>query len=139
METEHGKASKALQAGDAFFNEERVGIPRHLWIVVSDPAQDEDQILIANVTSRKSVADSDNSCILNKGCHPHIPHESIINYRGACLTALVQLCRGIDKGLLKMTQPVDDDVLEKVRSGFMVSPFSKNGHKELLCKQGLVS
>jgi hypothetical protein len=128
-----------LKAGDAFFNLPTKEIPRHLWIVVSDPTEDPARVLIANVTSWGSDRDADDSCILEAGDHPHIRHKSFVNYHGVTEITAGRVARLLDRGMLSPTQPVTAKVLQKVRQGLMTSQFSKTGHKDLLRQQGLAS
>ncbi len=49
--------------------------PRHIWVVLSDPLQTDDQILLVNMTT---LADDciDDSCILTPADYPLLTHET---------------------------------------------------------------
>lgn len=60
-------------------------------MVVSDPAINGEQILIVNFTTKR--ADSDLACVVNKGEHPFVRHETVVSYRGAKVVSATELIR----------------------------------------------
>ncbi len=54
----------------------------HLWFVISNP-DPEDKVLIVNATSKYGAKREDDSCLLLKGDHPCIVHDSYIAYKYA--------------------------------------------------------
>ncbi len=64
-----------MNAGDTFkIPQPETSLDTHLWVVISDPAADAENILIVNFTT--SRADSDKACILQPGEHPFVRHET---------------------------------------------------------------
>lgn len=130
----------SLDSGDTFFTPERrdIGVPRHLWIIVSDTSGDSENVLIVNVTSWKDGGFNDDSCTLDVGDHPSIHHKSFICYELAKVTSLRDLDRGFSDLGLSEGEPVSGEVLTKIRAGANASPHLRNGYKKLLQRQGLV-
>ena len=64
-----------MNAGDTFFVQQ-VGklYDSHLWMVLSDPALNINQVLIVSLTTRGR--DDDSACILNVGDHPFVRQKS---------------------------------------------------------------
>lgn len=46
-----------MQPGYAFLNKAGRGTPSHLWVIISDPEQDPDNVMIVNLTSWKDYAE----------------------------------------------------------------------------------
>jgi hypothetical protein len=73
-----------MKLGDAF----RWGTPpkikvRHLFFVISDPAQHGGTFVVVNITQDYIRAGRD--CVLQKGDHPWITGESFVTFRDARL------------------------------------------------------
>ena len=122
-----------LSRGDTFVNNARGGLPSHLWIVLSDPALDPDQVVIVNVTTWKEYHDQ--TCILDAGDHPFLKHRSCVNYPEARLPEASQLRELIDTGLLSPHQSLDPNVLERVSRGALESDRTPIGCAEVLRSQ----
>lgn len=71
-----------MNGGDTFrIPQPGTSLDSHLWIVISDPAVDDERILIVNFTTLRP--DSDQACILVAGEHPFVQHQTCVNYGGA--------------------------------------------------------
>ena len=127
-----------LRAGDAFINSESGSIPSHLWFILSDPGKDSEHVLIVNATSSFLGRDVDNSCILKRGEHPFIRHESYIFYEGAKQTTMHKLIEGFETEMLRFQESASDKLLLRMRDSLMQSPHAQERHKALLRAQGLV-
>jgi hypothetical protein len=58
-----------MQSGDTFLiPEPGASYDSHLWIVLSNPADDETKVLIVNLTTWRK--DKDQACVLVAGDHP---------------------------------------------------------------------
>lgn len=56
-----------LHLGSTFVNEQYRGLGPHLWIVISDPTQCPEKVVIVNLTTWDGADFPDNSCILDTG------------------------------------------------------------------------
>jgi hypothetical protein len=87
-----------MNAGDTFrIPQPGTTLDSHLWVVISDPTADEENILIVNFTT--SRADSDKACILKPGEHPFVAHETCVNYAGAKVVSKANLDLLLTKNL----------------------------------------
>jgi hypothetical protein len=80
-----------MDAGTTFL---RSDSDKHLWMTISDPKVDAENVLIVNLTSldiRK-----ENVCVLHVGDHSWVRHDTCVNYADAVITSLPhswQRCR----------------------------------------------
>lgn len=123
--------------GFSFLNKQVGTIRSHLWVILSDPAIDAEEILIANLTTYHQGRDE--SCVIHAGEHPFVRHTSCINYRESRVTSIDFLENGFGSGVLIAEDPVSVDLLKRIQAGAFESKFTKNYHKELLENQGLGS
>lgn len=109
---------------------------RHLYVVLSDPGQDSENVLIVNVTTYGPG--KDDSCILNVGDHPFLAHKSCVRYLSARIASAAKIELALAEGLLEERQPVSCDVLARMRRGAARSPYLPHEHRRLLADQGLL-
>ncbi len=109
----------------------------HLWIVVSKPELDGDNVLIVNLTSWR--ADKDQACVLDVGDHPYIRKRTCINYPGSKIVAASHLNLLINSGDLEKHVPVDMGLLDRIREGAMLSRHMPLDKAQSLIDQGLVA
>lgn len=126
-----------MDAGDCF----RVSSPgttldTHLWMVISDPAQDPERVLIVNLTSWNDR--QDRSCVVEVGEHPFVHHRSCVRYSGAKVVRVDQLDALKRNGSLLPLAPISRRLLKRVRLGAERSPHTELGHIEILRAQGLI-
>ena len=127
----------AFLEGDTLINAERreLGIPRHLWIVLSAPERNPDRVLIVNITSNP---DWDASCEIHPGEHVFIDRVSYVNFPAARITSVSQLRAGLNGGVLHFHEPVSADLLARIRAGAARSPYLSKECYLLLEEQGLI-
>lgn len=126
----------SFSAGDTFENKSARSTPIHLWAVISDTQQSVDEIVIVNFTSWRE--NGDKSCLLDKGDHPYIHHQTYINYRDAYVVTLAKLEELESKGLITRNETLKSSILARVREGAMVSPFAKLKIRKILEDQNLI-
>lgn len=88
-------------AGDCFVI---TGYNAHLWMVISDPDADCDNVVIVNVTTFDTYKDK--TCVLDPDDHPWIKHRSCVNFSGARQVSTKQLTALEAGGKLLMEQPL---------------------------------
>ncbi len=135
------KREAMFKAGTAFWV--RMERPKHLWIIISDPLLNDDNVLYVNLTTFDSTASSkdaenDRACILHVGDHPFITHDSCIYYYGAQTSRLSNLEEKAAKGELKLDQPADSALLARIRECAEKSIHMIPDHFQILIDQGLV-
>jgi hypothetical protein len=100
---------------------------KHLWVVLAIIA---DKTLAVNVTSK--TLDCDMSCMLRKGDHNFILHDSIINYADAMLMKSSELEAVIKANGVTLKDPVSYRLLSKIKAGAKVSDAFPTGLRDLL-------
>ena len=123
-----------MDAGSTFL---RSDSDKHLWILISDPAQDPQQVLIVNLTTLDDRKEK--VCLLHVGDHPWIRHETCVNYADAVVTTVPKLLTAKDAGAIVLQQPFSATVLQRIREGAMDSARLSLDNAEILITQGLVS
>ncbi len=126
-----------MKAGDTFFVQQ-VGklYDSHLWIVLSDPALDANQVLIVSLTTWDK--DDDPACVLNIGDHPFVRQKSFIKYSHAKVVTNQQLDEVRARGQIHVQAPLSANVLKRARDGAAESRFMALGHADILIDQGLL-
>ena len=110
---------------------------RNLWVVVSDPAADPEQVLIVNVTSvRRSFHDS--SCLLNVGDHRFVQHASYMEYSRSRIESGSELRAKLATGSIIPDEPISADVLQRIRDGAARTDRIPLRNLQLLVDQGLI-
>ena len=108
----------------------------HLWVIVSDPSQDPDDVLIVNFTTRTDR--SDESCNVEPGEHPFVKHRTVVEYRGAKRVSARQLDQLLANTRLELREPVSQELLARIRAGAAISDFIPYGARRLLEEQGVL-
>ncbi len=125
-----------MNGGDTFFFIGPETAHPHLWIVVSDPTIDPEQVLIINVTTRTDP--SDDACLLRPGDHPFIDQDTYVYYGKARVQSLSQLQSAQDCKMLDMQEPLSQDVLKRIREAAIDSGYIMLKHRQILIDQELV-
>jgi hypothetical protein len=124
-----------VKIGDTFL---RTDSDRHLWIVLSDPKQDPDKVLLVNMTTWNST--KEDACMLNRGDHPWIKHKTCINYNDldTIVTTAADLDKGRSAGAIVLQRPLSKRILARVLEGAAKSERLSLEKAEILEQQGLI-
>ncbi len=127
-----------MNQADCFFNKPGRGVPSHLWVIISDPETDPDNVLIVNLTDAEEHHDQ--SCVLDASDHPGVlTKRSCVAYQWAKLTSVDALETALASGLLYTKPPVSPETLQKILDGARDTDELKNVHREVLREQGFIS
>ncbi len=131
------KSKKAgFEMGTTFWtNPKHPTHPSHLHVVISDPAKNQDEIAIVNITTARG--EQDFSCVLEAGEHRAIRGKSYVPYFRAWivnLNALEQLLAG---GQIHRDAPMGPEILKRIQKGAMVSDATPSRVRGVLAEQGL--
>ncbi len=107
----------------------------HLWIVISDPPENPEEVVLVNFT--KYRADKDQACIVERGDHPFISQKTCVEYRGAKTASAKELQTLLDSGQISSHEPASLELLARIRAGVQNSRMH-NEHVLILTAQGLV-
>ena len=100
-----------MNVGDTFLTPT---IDDHLWMVISDPLLDSENLVVVCFVSWQSHYDQ--SCIVDHGEHPFVQHPTCVNYPGATLVADATLETLKLRGKLRLKDRLSSGLLERIRS-----------------------
>jgi hypothetical protein len=125
-----------MKAGDTFLYTD--GSDNHLWVVISDPAQDAlAYVITVNLTS--SPVCQDESCVLQREDHKDfITRQTFVNYADARALPPAVVRSKLDQGVFVKRPAVSPEVLKKIRQGAAVSDHFPLGFLDIMNEQGLV-
>ncbi len=123
-----------LCPGDTFFF---CAIPkRHLWLVISDPASyPNDPVVIVSLRTYRPNLES--TCVLNPGDHAFVTHKTVVDYGNMRMHPRGRLDGLARAGRLDMREPMDPEVLQRVRMGAFASKRVAGKFRRVLAGQGL--
>jgi hypothetical protein len=96
-----------VNAGDTFMFE---GKDDHLWMIISDPSIDSNNVVVICFITYKPYLDQ--SCIVEAGEHPFIKHRSLVDYHAGFLASITELQACAE---LKQKQPISPTFLTRIR------------------------
>lgn len=124
-----------IPAGSVFITSDKHRhVDDHLWIVISDPTQNRDKVLIANLTTYRGDAGHDD-CVLTPAQYAGLDHKSCVFFLRASLCRLEWLERSLERGLIELRDPLPDETLGRVREAAESTHFLFGEAKELLRQQ----
>ena len=102
-----------MNPGDTFFGLDERG---HLWLVLSTATVGGD-VAVANLTTHgRERRNCDERCLLIRSVeHPYVAHDSCVFWRGAFLTSIEWLRRGVDNRSYRTSTPLGPELLERIR------------------------
>jgi hypothetical protein len=133
-----------LEIGNTFINKKTTqdAPKKHLWIIISYPFGEPEQIIIANLTSWRTEATAtelnDASCIVDVGEHDFVKEKSYIFYREAHFAKTKDFEEAINKGLVISQDDCSDELLCKILVGASKSNLIPFGIINILQQQELI-
>ena len=121
-----------MNAGDTFL---APGFDDHLWMVISDPSLDAEQVVVVCFLTAQDHYDQ--SCIVRSGEHPFVKHDTCVNYPAAKVTSDSKLNEHVAKGTLRLKTPLSQNLLERIRQLAAESDMP-SGAYDVLRQQGFV-
>ncbi len=94
----------------------------HLWVVLTELDDATGKVLVINLTTLRSG--SDTTVVLKPGDHEFIQHETVVFYLDAQWVPAVALEAAVNRQAGRQLAPCRADVLERIRSGLLVSKFT---------------
>ncbi len=122
-----------MEAGSTFLLTQA---DKHLWVILSEPKKNSEVVLLVSVTTLRTHKDQ--SCVITRGEHPFITHDSCVFYEDARDASLTQLYALKDAGLLCMRESFSDGLLARVREGARITGELKLKYLQLLEDQNLI-
>lgn len=125
-----------LALGATFINIGSRGAPSHLWIVCSDPAKNEEEIVCANLTSFNGFDYEDDTCLIDRGEHDFVTRRTRVSFKDAKLHSASKLRALENMSYIAWDRPVSGALLKKIQDGIFLSPHSPIRCSEILREQG---
>lgn len=104
----------------------------HLWIVITEPNDTPEEVVIVNLTTRHPS--SDTTLILNTTDHRFIEHETVVYYADARFAPVTAMQNAIRSGVSSFDEDCSGALLERIQLGLFQSPFTPNNIKDY-CKK----
>lgn len=108
----------------------------HLHIICSQPFFNADtgasSVLAVNISSIRTDAAFDSTCILHVGDHPFIKHDSYVRYKDAVMMKVANIQAHIETGEIKVLENVSNEVFQRVLAGFTKSIYTKTKIKKIV-------
>lgn len=93
---------------------------KHLFILLTDPADDESGVkvvLMVSLSSIKPGVPHDPACLLYPGDHPFVKRDSFVVYQKARIEEADKVLRGVKDGKLVPQDPMDSAVFARICKG----------------------
>lgn len=91
-------------------------------------------VLLACVTSVKNGLPNDDSCLLAKGDHPFIEHDSFVDYRFTRMEQVDHVKARVDEGVFLEKEPCSPELIKRILQGALKSRRIKRDFKQILEK-----
>lgn len=124
-----------MNAGNTFFAPLPPHNAAHLWIILSDPTADSNEVVIVpfmTIDDKKHTQDL--TVQLGAGDHKFLKHPTFVNYSCAKSPALAEILR-VKTG---DHDPINPELLLKMREGAQKSMQCKQKYVRILEDQGLI-
>jgi hypothetical protein len=127
-----------LRLGLAYFTPEKpeLGVPRHLWFVLSDPSASS-RIVIANLSTTPCT--SGEVCLVKPGEHAKISRDSYLRFRDARVTSTTMIEPLFQSGVLQETQEASTILVQKLQRALVGSRSVILEARTILTAQGVAS
>ena len=113
-------------------------LEQHLWAIISDPKQSNNEIVIVNITTYRNKGYEDTSCIVGTGEHPFIRRKSYVNYNRSRIVDLSKLQLWLKTGELAPKDCLSRELLEKIRDRAKETDSLPYGVERVLSTQELI-
>lgn len=125
-----------MKAGDTFITTKKgEKVDSHLWLVVSDPDA-ENRVVTVTLTTYRSG--KERACVLNRGDHSFVAHETVVSYENAQIVDCGALDSMVHHGFMRPHDPLSPALLARVRKGAWESEDLPIGAREMLLEQGVI-
>lgn len=100
----------------------------HLWFVLTHPLGKPPRVV--SVMLRSVARFTDSTLILRPGDHPFVRHDSAVHYSTARWLNVSAILRAVRDGRCHLKEDMTDELLRRVRSGLLESPFTVNALRD---------
>jgi hypothetical protein len=127
-----------VEPGTTFVLEDQ-RVDKHLWVVLSDPEQFPDAVVIVSFTTMREGSEA--TCVVEPNEHPGwLTHQSCVAYKFAKVVTLEQLFALKISGKLKvLPDKVSPALLTRIFASTPNSPGIEDKIAEVLEEQGYIN
>lgn len=125
------------KVGDAFFRPD--GLKDHLNVILYEPAHYPNEgfgkhvcIVKVNLTSIKKGQYYDDACIVSKGEHPFIVHDSYVLYEKMEIELFNHIITCVNNGPWRPAPPVSANLLQRMQDGAKNSDDAPRKFKKII-------
>lgn len=126
-----------MNLGDTFRFSSVIDEHQHLWVIISDPQMDAEQVLIVSFTTWASYKDQ--TCIVFGSEHDDLSHRSCVAYNYAMARPLSALLSAESVAHLNRKSAAHPELVRKIQDGAARSTQLARGLREILVKQGFIA
>ncbi|MCG2572352.1 hypothetical protein LVY74_02115 [Acinetobacter sp. ME22] len=127
------------KVGDAFFRPD--GLKDHLNVVLFDPNHFPDLgfgnhlcIVKVNITTIYEGKYFDPTCIVRKGEHPFIDHDSFVYYQKLEIEHFSHIHTCVNNGIWRPADPISGELLLRMQNGVKNSGDTPKKYKKYIIK-----
>ncbi len=95
----------------------------HLFILLTQP-QADGRVLLTTVSSVPRGLPHDGTCLLYRGDHPFIRHDSYVFYARSRIEAQSALLNGVNQGVFEAREAMEETLFARVCQGLTASRFT---------------
>jgi hypothetical protein len=126
-----------MDAGATFLlGSDHQALDDHLWIVLSDPRQFPDQVVIVSFTTH--TPEKDQACVVESHEHVWLRRRSCISYPHAKVVTVDELEQLRIVGKIILKDPLSPELLDRVRQRADDSTMIPEGVADILIDQGII-
>lgn len=124
----------SFKLGSLFFNVEAPDIPRHPWIVLSDPGKDAMAVVLVNLSTKPGPDNP--QTMVEPAEHRGVSQRSYVRFEKARKTTLEALEKGLAGNVLSLSAEISGALLARIQHAFLASRHVSRELKKILTDQG---
>lgn len=109
----------------------------HLYVVISDPLKNPNEVVLVSLTTRDHGVDE--SCVVSEGDHPHIDHESCIDYSRAEILSEAAIDNAVANERVRPVEDASPQLLCAIWRGAEETKHLPHRCDSILSRQGLIA
>jgi len=96
---------------------------RHLRIIITNPNENNEYLVVSVTTWHEGVRGQDPSCILPAKCHSFIKHKSWVDFSRTRAMTYIEIFNGLRRGLLVNKEELDPVLIQSIQGAASISEF----------------
>jgi len=98
-------------------------VKRHLRIIITNPNENNEYLVVSVTTWYAGVRGQDPSCILPAGSHSFIKHKSWVDFSRSRAMTYIEIINGLRRGLLVNKEDLDPALIQSIQGAASISEF----------------